>query len=83
MNALINGLNYVAGEYIFVLHSDDMLPDKDFKKCIYEMNKDATLDGIFGDFIVIDDKSKIKGMQIVPRYEVCEGIIALMLLWLG
>ena len=32
LNAILNGLNYITGDYIFVLHSDDLLPSTDFLK---------------------------------------------------
>ena len=30
LNAIKNSIKYITGSYIFILHSDDLLPDKDF-----------------------------------------------------
>lgn len=37
LNAILNGLQYVNGDYIFTLHSDDLLPDKDFFQNVWNL----------------------------------------------
>lgn len=32
LNALIHGLEFVTGDYVFTLHSDDLLPEEEFFK---------------------------------------------------
>lgn len=84
LNALINGCNYVSGDYVFILHSDDLLPTETFfQQCIDEMKKNKNLDGIFGNLTIINEKSEITGIQKVKKYEKKENVPPLMLLWLG
>ncbi len=84
LNAILHGLDSVTGDYVFVLHSDDLLPSEDFlQKCVKEMEQHPDVDGLFGDLIIIDETSEIIGMQRIKRYEEEKGVPALMLLWLG
>lgn len=84
LNALINGCDYVTGDYVFILHSDDLLPSESFlQQCINEMQMDTELDGIFGDLLVINEKSEVTGVQKVKKFEKNDNIPPLMLLWLG
>lgn len=84
LNAILNGCNYITGDYVFILHSDDLLPsDTFFAQCIDELNKDASVGGLFGDLQIINEKSEMAGMQSVNAYNMCESIPPLMLLWLG
>lgn len=83
-NAIIHALKYVEGEYVFLLHSDDLLPSTDFfEKCIGYMQAHQEVDGLLGDLILIDDKSNSYGKQNVPVYRQDPRNIALTLLWLG
>ena len=84
LNALIHGTQYITGDYVFSLHSDDLLPGKDFfEKCVRVMEKHPDVDGIFGDLVIIDEHSKVTGMQKVKEYHPDKNIPPLMLLWLG
>ena len=84
LNALIHGLEFISGEYVFTLHSDDLLPEDDFfEKCIQEMEAHPNIDGIFGDLLLIDEHTEIVGRQKVDEYSIRKDIPALMLLWLG
>lgn len=84
LNALINGCSYISGDYVFILHSDDLLPSETFfQQCIDEMKSSKNLDGIFGDLTVINEKSEVTGVQKVKKYEKKENVPPLMLLWLG
>lgn len=84
LNALLNGCNHITGDYVFILHSDDLLPSETFfQQCIDEMKKNRELEGIFGDLLIIDEKSETTGMQNVKKYEMNQSLPALMLLWLG
>lgn len=84
LNALLHGLEFINGDYVFTLHSDDLLPEEDFfKKCIEEMEQHPDIDGIFGDLLLIDEHSKVVGRQKVDEYRIQDGTPALMLLWLG
>ena len=84
LNAIINGLNYVTGDYIFILHSDDLLPSEQFfERCISMMKSNPKIDGIFGNLILIDERSSEKGLQVVRKYRRSQNEIARLLLWLG
>ena len=84
LNALIRGLEFATGDYVFTLHSDDLLPEEDFfKKCIEEMEKHPDADGSFGDLLLIDEHTEIVGRQKVNEYSIRKDTPALMLLWLG
>lgn len=84
LNAILNGLQYATGDYIFILHSDDLLPGDDFfQKCVDWMEINTEADGLFGDLILIDENSVDAGVQKIAEYHVKKGIPALMLLWLG
>lgn len=84
LNALIHGLEFADGEFIFALHSDDLLPDnRFFQNCVEVMRSDPETDGLFGDLLLIDENSHITGKQKINEYRCNEEIPALMLLWLG
>lgn len=84
LNAIINGMQYITGEYVFTLHSDDLLPENGFfEKCIKAMKENPDIDGLFGDLLIIDEKSNIAGLQKVKEYHVDTHLLPLMLLWLG
>ena len=84
LNALLTGCSYITGEYVFVLHSDDLLPSEDFfERCITEMEKDSSIDGLFGDLMIINEHSDLTGIQRVKKYRKNDSELALMLLWLG
>ncbi len=84
LNAVIAGIEYITGEYVFVLHSDDLLPDDEFlERCVAYMKDHDEIDGIFGDLVLIDSKNTIIGSQYIRKYEKTENNNALLLLWLG
>lgn len=84
LNAIINGVQYISGDYVFILHTDDLLPSDDFfEKCITYMSENSSVDGIFGDLCLIDDNSNSIGMQSVKNYIPSNSIPPLQLLWLG
>jgi len=60
LNAILNGINYITGDYVSILHSDDLYPSNDYlEKAINEFKKDKTLDSIIGDLLIIDNDSNI------------------------
>ena len=69
LNAILNGLQYVNGDYIFTLHSDDLLPDKDFfSKCVEFMNKNQEYDAITGDLFIIDENDNVTNCWKANEY---------------
>ena len=84
LNAILNGLDYIKGDYVYICHSDDLINEIDtFKKCIEYMEKNINCDAIIGDLVLIDEKAKITGKQIVKNYEKKKYILPLQQLWLG
>ena len=82
--ALINGLNYVTGDYIYILHSDDLLYDEFvFDKAIKYFEKHKDIDGIIGDLTIIDGDGKITGKQKLYPYLKSKKVPPTELLWLG
>lgn len=81
--AIINGLNYITGDYVYILHSDDLLYDNNtFEKLINYMDKEDA-DAIIGNLTIIDENSNITGIQKVNPYIRKKRIPAIQLLWLG
>ena len=84
LKAIINGLQYADGDYIYMLHSDDLLYDKDtFAKAIDYMDNNKEYDGIYGNMVIIDNNSNVTGIQKVLPYSLKKKIPAIQLLWLG
>ena len=84
LNAIINGTNYITGDYVYILHSDDLVPDTEtFSKLVETANKNKEIDAFIGDLIVIDENSKQTGIQKVDEYNQNEDILATLMLWLG
>ena len=82
--AIINGLNYVNGDYIYILHSDDLLYDENvFTKAVDYLENNPSVDCIIGDLTVIDENSNVTGIQRVYKYKKKKKIPAIQLLWLG
>jgi glycosyltransferase involved in cell wall biosynthesis len=82
--AIINGLNYITGDYIYILHSDDLLYDCEvFNKAVDYLEKHKDADAIIGDLTIIDENSKVTGVQKVLPYLNKKRIPAIQLLWLG
>ncbi len=84
LNAIITGLDYVNGDYIYIAHSDDLLNGNDIlQKCVNYMNKNPHLDAIISDLIIIDENGFIKGKQKTRKYINKEYTLPLLGLWLG
>ena len=84
LNAILNGSKYLTGDYICVLHSDDILNGNDaLEKCVDYLEKKKSLDAIIGDLVIIDENSKITGIQKVKNYTQSSYILPLQELWLG
>jgi len=81
LNAILTGLEHITGDYISILHSDDLLPSKDyFEKAINEFKKNPKLDSITGDLIIIDENSNVTNTWKALDYINKEYIPTLLLL---
>ncbi len=84
LNAILNGSKYLTGDYICVLHSDDLLNGDDvLEKCVNYLENNSNLDAIIGDLVIIDEKSNVTGLQKVKKYIKSSYILPLQELWLG
>lgn len=84
LNAILNAIKYIEGEYIYILHSDDLLPSEDFFERIIKKAKDnPKVDAFIGDLIIIDEASKQIGMQTVSKYKGKDASLSKLMLWLG
>lgn len=84
LNAILNGSKYLTGDYICVLHSDDLLNGYNaLEKCVNYLESKPKLDAIIGDLVIIDEKSKVTGLQKVKKYTNSSYILPLQELWLG
>lgn len=84
LNAIINGINYISGDYVYILHSDDLMPSYDFlEKLINVANESKDVDAFIGDLILIDENSKEIGIQKVDYYSKKESVLPTLMLWLG
>ena len=69
LNAILNGINYITGDYISILHSDDLLPSKDyFEKAINEFKVNKKIDSIIGDLLIIDKNSNVTNCWRALKY---------------
>lgn len=84
LNALLNGLQHVKGDYIFILHSDDLLPSSDFfEKCVNIMEKNPQYDALVGDLVIIDENDVENNCWKANKYEVNEVTPAKLILTYG
>lgn len=84
LNAILNGLQYVTGDYIFTLHSDDLLPSDDFfEKCVQFMDSNPEYDAIVGDLIIIDENDNQTNLWKANEYIKDEATPAKLILTLG
>lgn len=84
LNAILNGIQHLSGEYVYLLHSDDLLDSNDvFDKCVKYMQKHKKCDALTADLTIIDENSNIKGIQKIEEYKKQDYILAIQELWLG
>ena len=84
LNAILNGIKYISGDYVYILHSDDLLPTDDFfEKLNSVILEDSTIDAFIGDLIIIDKNSIQTGIQKVDYYSNKESVLPTLMLWLG
>lgn len=84
LNALKNASKHVTGDYIYVLHSDDLLADKTtLEKMIDYITKHNEYDAIISDLTLINNKCEKIGIHKTKKYIYKNYIIPLQLLFLG
>ena len=84
LNAILNAIQYISGDYVYILHSDDLLPTDDFfEKLNSIIIQNDTIDAFIGDLIIIDENSEQKGIQKVDYYSRKDSVLPTLMLWLG
>lgn len=84
LNAILNGTKYINGDYVYILHSDDLLPCKDFfEKMIKEVKNNPDIDAFIGNLKIIDESSNEVGLQNVNKYKKTDKSLSKLMLWLG
>ncbi|EQK43950.1 glycosyl transferase 2 family protein [[Clostridium] bifermentans ATCC 638] len=84
LNAISNVLKYIKGDYVYILHSDDLLPSNDFfEKMVKEAKANPDIDAFIGDLTIIDEESNISGTQSVNKYKNADKSLSKLMLWLG
>ena len=84
LNAIRNCIDYIKGEYVYILHSDDLLPDDNlFMRLVKEAKANPDTKVFIGDLITIDEKNDITGKLEVLKYAKNKKILPTLMLWLG
>ena len=84
LNAIKNALKYIKGDYVYILHSDDLLPSENFfEKLINVAKEKSNVDAFIGNLIIIDEESNETGIQKVSKYIPNKKSLAKLMLWLG
>lgn len=84
LNALQKGIQYITGEYVYVLHSDDLLySNTSFSEFVEFEKRNSDYDLYMGNYVVIDELNKITGSKIIQTIKGKRSELATMYLWLG
>ena len=86
LNAIIKLIPHITGEYIYILHSDDLLYDENtLEKMVLYMDNNKNVSSIISDIVTIDEKNNLLKTNKIINYKNknSNDIIALQLLWLG
>lgn len=84
LNAIINALQYATGEYVFTLHSDDLLPDKTtLQNEVEYMESHPEYDAITGNLIIIDENDNRTNEWKAIQYKKEEQKAAMLILNYG
>lgn len=84
LNAIKSTLKYVSGDYIYILHSDDLFCSGDSLKNFVDFEKaNPGYDAYTGNYIIINENSDSIGDQKTIKYINKTYRLALLYLWLG
>ena len=81
LNALLHGSKLITGDLVFVLHSDDLLPDQEFfENGVKYFKGHGNIDAIIGDLKIINNKDQVANRWTAGRYYLNRNVPALVLL---
>jgi glycosyltransferase involved in cell wall biosynthesis len=84
LSAIWNTLQYATGDYIYILHSDDLLyNEKSLEFFDSFERKNPGYDAYTGDEVIINAEGKQVQYEHVMKYRNKKKRLALMYLWLG
>lgn len=81
--ALKNATNYMTGDLVYILHSDDCFVDNKVLEKANLCMQDPELDGTTHDVLVQDEQSKVTGVQHFIDYYWQDTMAAKVALYLG
>lgn len=80
LNAIKNGLKHISGNYIYILHSDDIFYNRHVVENGLSQLQDAEVDGVFVDLEQISGAGKkIKNIYTQPFYQSQTNLAKVML----
>ena len=83
LNAILNVFPYITGDYIFVLHSDDLFYDESTLEKASKILQQENVDGIISSPVIVNENLQEIGTLKVRKYIRNDDTLALQLLWLG
>lgn len=83
LRAISSVLDKITGDYILILHSDDVLYDANTLLKTAKILANNNYDAIIGDIVTMDDNMHKTGVIKVLEYNRWQKNMALCLLWLG
>lgn len=78
LNALLNASQYITGDLVYLLHSDDLFNSNEVIEKVVELfKKNKEIDGVYSDLTIIDENSNVKGiMKTNYKYSFSKEIAA-------
>ncbi len=83
LNAIMTVLPLITGDYVYILHSDDLFDNNEVLQKVANYFKINKADAIISGSEIINEKSEKIGYLPVKSYKKNQSTIALQLLWLG
>ena len=84
LSAISNALPQVTGDYIYILHSDDEIPERDtFLKLADLIEEDDSYEAYIGNWEIMNEHGDVTGIKKVMKYKESLHRVALLYLWLG
>lgn len=84
LTAILTALPHVTGDYIYILHSDDYIPETTtFAQLEQAVQADPSYDAYIGNWYIMDEFDQRQGLKKVMPYKNKDSRLALLYLWLG
>lgn len=84
LNALQTALQHVTGDFIYILHSDDLLYDnKSLERFVAFHRENPNYEVYTGNYMIIDGSGNETGNYKLLKYKRTPRRLALLYLWLG